>query len=124
MEWYLMVWKKFGKFDGRSRRKEYWMFVLFNTLICLSLFLPCLALRMRGIGLIFFTLYVIYLLIALIPSIACAVRRLHDTGKSGWWLLIGLIPLISLLLIVFLAIDSEPDSNEYGPNPKFSQQPA
>jgi uncharacterized membrane protein YhaH (DUF805 family) len=63
----------------------------------------------------------IYGLAVLIPGLAVAVRRLHDTGRSGWWLLIGLVPLIgAIVLIVFMATDGEPGDNAYGPNPKFA----
>jgi uncharacterized membrane protein YhaH (DUF805 family) len=61
----------------------------------------------------------IYLLAVLLPSIAVAVRRLHDTGRSGWWIFIGLIPLIGVIvMLVFLVLDSKPGANDYGPNPK------
>ena len=72
-----------------------------------------------GIGVIFFGLYFIYMLAALIPGWAVAVRRLHDTGKSGWWWLIVFVPFIgAIVLIVFWVLDSAPGANQYGPNPK------
>lgn len=109
MNWYLEVLRKYAVFSGRARRKEYWMFVLFNIII--------------GTVLSFFSdyLYYLYGLAVLIPGLAVAVRRLHDMGKSGWWILIGLIPIIGWIwLIVLLATDGQPGENEYGLNPKES----
>jgi uncharacterized membrane protein YhaH (DUF805 family) len=142
MDWYLMVWKKYAQFSGRSRRKEYWMFQLFNILIILVLgsFLAGLGLatvHALGIGqdysrqaldkeaLIMQVMRIplwAYVLAAIIPAWACGVRRLHDIGARGWWLLVSLVPLIGLILIVFLATDSEPGTNKYGPNPKLPEQ--
>ena len=128
MEWYLMVWKKYAQFTGRSRRKELWMFCLYNTLIGTALWVLGVVFRQRGmgtiiphsgIGVIFFGLYFIYMLAARIPGWAVAVRRLHDTGKSGWWWLIVFVPFIgAIVLIVFWVLDSAPGANQYGPNPK------
>lgn len=123
MDWYLLVWKRFAEFHGRSRRKEYWMFALFSCLICFLLYIPGLVLLRSGTGLIFFALYFIYALAALIPSLACSVRRLHDTGRSAWWLLICLVPLFgSVTFLVFMVLDSHPETNLYGPNPKLAEQ--
>ena len=104
---------QYADFDGRARRKEYWMFVLFNLLIAL------------GVGLVGNLIGAdellsgLYSLVVLIPSLAVAVRRLHDSGKSGWWLLLLLLPIIGfIILIVFLVKDSQPGSNQYGANPK------
>ena len=113
MNWYLEVLKKYAVFSGRARRKEYWMFALFNIIIAFVLgFIEGLAGGPGVIG-------IIYGLAVLIPGIAVSVRRLHDTNRSGWWLLIGLIPLIGVIvLLVFMVQDSQPDKNQYGPNPK------
>jgi uncharacterized membrane protein YhaH (DUF805 family) len=124
MEWYTMVWKKFAQFDGRARRKEYWMYALFNILICLVLYIPGLVLRESSIGLALLGIYAIYALASLIPSIAVGVRRLHDTNKSGWLMLIGFIPFAGLVLLVFLCIEGDAGPNQYGPNPKISALPA
>ena len=118
MEWYLMALKKYSEFSGRSRRKEYWMFTLFNCLIYLVLFILGLVLRDSALGSVFMGLYFIYALALLIPSLAVCVRRLHDTGRSGWWLLIVIVPIVSIVLLVFMCLDSDPGPNEYGPNPK------
>jgi len=113
MDWYLKVLKQYADFNGRARRTEFWMFVLFNFIITMILtFIDSLI----GTDFILSGLYGLFILI---PGLAVAVRRLHDIGKSGWWIFIQLIPLIgSIWLIVLWAQDSEPVTNEYGPNPK------
>ena len=120
MNWYLDAWKNYINFQGRARRKAYWMFVLFNiiALVILSLIEGALGLSgQNGYGI----LTGLYSLAIILPLIALAVRRLHDTGRSGWWILIGLVPLIGpIVLIVFYVTDSQPGTNEYGPNPKES----
>jgi len=119
MDWYIQVIKKYAVFSGRARRKEYWFFVLFNILISIALSMVDVMLGTAnadtGTGL----LGGIYSLAVLIPSIAVLVRRLHDTDRTGWWALIGLIPIIGwIVLFVFLVQDSRPGQNQYGPNPK------
>lgn len=114
MDWYLTVLKKYAVFNGRARRKEYWYFVLFNFLIALVLgFIDgILGLVAEGSG--FGLLGGLYTLAVFIPSLAVAIRRLHDTGRSGWWLLISLIPLVgAIILLVFLVSDSQPGRNQY-----------
>jgi uncharacterized membrane protein YhaH (DUF805 family) len=80
--------------------------------------------RESGIAIIFSGISFIYFLAAFIPGLAVTVRRLHDSGKSAWWLLIALVPIIGLAIIVLLALDSEPAANQYGPNPKLGLQAA
>ncbi len=111
--WYLEAMKKYAVFSGRARRKEYWAFFLFNQIIGFVLcFIEVLA---GGPGI----LASIYNLAVLIPGIAVSVRRLHDTDHSGWWLLIGFIPLIgALVLLAFLVQDGKPGDNRFGANPK------
>lgn len=119
MNWYLKVLKKYAVFSGRARRKEYWYFILFNILINIILsvvdgltgnFDPA-----TNMGL----LSGVYTLAILIPSIAVSVRRLHDTGRKGWWILISLVPLIgAIVLLIFLVQNSKPGQNQYGENPK------
>ena len=111
MEWFLLALKKYATFTGRSRRKEYWMFVLFYVVIAVGL---SLVDAMLGTGF----LGAVFVLAMFIPSISCAVRRLHDTGRSGWWMLIGFVPLIGLVLIYFLVLEGEAGDNAYGSNPK------
>ena len=119
MNWYLEVLKKYFVFSGRARRKEYWYFVLFNLIISIVLgiidgIIGTFSAE-TGIGL----LGGIYSLAVLIPCISVSVRRLHDTGRTGWWLLIGLVPIIgAIVIIIFAVLDSQPDENQYGPNPK------
>jgi uncharacterized membrane protein YhaH (DUF805 family) len=115
MYWYLKVLKQYADFSGRARRKEYWMFFLFNLIFTAVLsVLDILITLAVGAGF----LYILYALAVFIPSLAVLVRRLHDTGKSGWWIFITLIPLIGWIwLFVLLCADSDAD-NEYGKNPK------
>ena len=119
MNWYLLALKKYAVFSGRSRRKEYWLFFLFNFLITIALlFIDGMVGTFdaqAGIGLF----GAIYALGILVPGIAVSVRRLHDTDRSGWWLLILFIPLIgAIVYLVFTVLDSTPGDNRHGPNPK------
>jgi uncharacterized membrane protein YhaH (DUF805 family) len=120
MKWFLDVLKnKYATFDGRARRSEYWYFVLFYIVILVALtFLDGLVGTLNeeaGIG----VLSGLFALGTMVPGLAVTVRRLHDTDRSGWWVLIGIIPIIGdIVLIVFAAQDSQPGSNQYGPNPQ------
>ena len=144
MKWYLKVMRNYVQFNGRARRKEYWMFTLFNTLFYF------LATIIDGaLGLVA-GLSIIYYLVVLIPSLSVAVRRLHDVGKSGWFLLLGVVAsfiggsllfifptnvgvatvaggLMGIMSIIFgiwifilFCSNSKPGENKYGPNPKES----
>ena len=118
MNWYIEVMRKYAVFSGRARRQEYWMFVLLNVIIVLFLGI------IDGMADSDFegsrsTLSTLYVLATLIPFLAVGVRRLHDTGRSGWWMLIGLIPIIgAIVLLIFIIQDSQLMDNQYGPNPK------
>jgi len=122
-----IITKQFSDFKGRARRKEYWMYSLFQVLIGFSLYL---------ISFIFFTnvldysnekglyssllLFALFLMLHFIPNIAIAVRRLHDTGKSGWWYLLSLIPYIGpFILFILLVLESSEEENQWGVNPKL-----
>ncbi len=119
MDWYLQVLKNYAVFDGRARRKEYWYFTLFNIIISFVLGFVDGILGSYSSETGFGLFSGIYSLAILIPSIAVSVRRLHDTERSGWWLLIILIPLIgAIVLLVFTVQDSQPGPNKYGENPK------
>jgi uncharacterized membrane protein YhaH (DUF805 family) len=119
MNWYLAVLKKYAVFSGRARRKEYWMFVLFNLIFAIvAMILDNIlktAIEGSGYGLI----YIVYTLAVLLPGLGVSVRRLHDVGKSGWFLFIALIPIIGAIwLLVLMCTDGNPGKNEYGTNPK------
>lgn len=118
MNYYKVALSKYAVFSGRSRRSEYWYFVLCNVIISFALSLVDGMLGFGGeesAG-IFGGLYALAMII---PSIAVGVRRLHDIGKSGWWMFILLVPILGVLVLFFLMIrDSQPGDNQYGPNPK------
>lgn len=119
MEWYLKVLRQYSDFNGRARRKEYWMFVLFNMIFAfIAIVLDNLmGLTIGEIG--YGPLYGLYALIVLIPGLAVGVRRLHDTGKSGWMMLLVFIPLIGgIWLLVLMIMEGDQGDNQYGPNPK------
>ena len=112
---YKLAWVNFGKCTGRSRRSEFWFFGLANFLVLFILGIIGGIIGEAGMA-----LSGIYLLAICIPAISLSVRRLHDTGKSGWFILLGLIPLIGeIILLYFYCIDSEERQNEYGPSPKY-----
>jgi len=119
MRWYIKVFKNYAVFRGRAGLKEYWCFALFNIIINLCLALVDsktgnLAAEAR-LGL-FGTIYNV---VILIPTIAVSVRRLHDTNRKGWWVLLGLIPIIgTIILLVYLVQDSDPGENRYGRCPR------
>ncbi len=119
MNWYLAVLKNYAVFSGRARRKEYWMFVLFNMIFAIVAMIldNVLGIAMEGIG--YGPIYGLYVLAMLIPSIAVGVRRLHDVGKSGWFMFIALIPIVGAIwLLILVCTDGIAGSNEYGANPK------
>jgi uncharacterized membrane protein YhaH (DUF805 family) len=112
MSWYLNVLRNYVQFHGRARRKEYWLFGLFSAIISILL-------SVIGTLIHFKYLNSLYSLAVFLPTLAVTIRRLHDIGRKGWWVLIGLIPLIGwIILIVFYCLDSQPGTNKYGPNPK------
>ena len=132
MSWYMEVLKKYAVFSGRSRRKEYWYFFLGNMII--AIVLAALSALTRGgssnstssfgLSTVFSCISSLYSLAVLLPGLGVGIRRLHDVGKSGWWLLIALIPLVGWIwLLVLMAQDSQPGDNQYGPNPKVEEQP-
>jgi len=120
MNYYLAVLNKYAEFSGRAGRAEYWYFVLFNFLIIIGLnILTWMFGKVPGLGMILSATAALYGLAMIVPGLAVAVRRLHDTNKSGWMLLLCLIPLIgSIIVLVFMILDSQPGANQYGPNPK------
>lgn len=105
MNYYFDVLKRYADFNGRARRKEYWMFMLFNIIVSYTL-------AFIGIKMEFPMLSSIYSLAVFLPSVGVAIRRMHDVGKSGWYCI---IPIYNIILA---CTDSDHGQNEYGPNPK------
>ena len=114
MNWYLtLMTQKYASFSGRARRTEYWMFFLVYFVIALVIGVVEGLLSIGGY------LTGIFALVHLLPSLGVTVRRLHDTGRSGWWILLSFIPLIgALVLLYFMVISGQPQANEYAPDPK------
>ncbi len=129
---YVEMFKKYAQFSGRSRRSEYWLAVLANCIIIMIaytvLFIPLICDIVSngepsGVSFVVVAVVGIILLIysfaVIVPVLAMGVRRLHDTGKSGWYMLMSLIPYVGpIILIIFMATDSQSGTNQYGPNPK------
>jgi uncharacterized membrane protein YhaH (DUF805 family) len=120
MEWYLLAWKRAADVSGRSRRREYWTFQLVNMAIavCLAAILAVVVSQEAAKPDSVIQVVGGFFLITFIPSFTCGIRRLHDIGRSGWWFLLGFVPLGGLVIFVFSLMDSEPGANEYGGNPK------
>ena len=118
MEWYLKVINSYFDFSGRSRRMEYWMFVLINSIISVfCILLDSMLGTVWSIG--YGPIYIGYGLAVFIPGLAVAIRRLHDIGKSGWYYLLVIIPIIGpIWLIILFVTEGEQGENKYGPNPK------
>ncbi|WP_328914028.1 MULTISPECIES: DUF805 domain-containing protein [unclassified Streptomyces] len=117
MQWYIDVLKKYAVFSGRARRKEYWMFFLFNIIAVVVLAI---------VGAVADTMipYFIYVVAVIVPSLAVTMRRLHDTGKSGWFILLGFIPLVGgIIVLVFVCTEGDRGQNKYGPDPKLGDVP-
>ncbi|BET98460.1 DUF805 domain-containing protein [Xenorhabdus taiwanensis] len=114
MNWYLSVLKNYAEFSGRARRKEYWVFCLFNIIVFFALIV--LGLTINDIA--GFALLIIYIFVTFIPSIAVTIRRFHDINLSGWWILLTFIPVASIVLFVFTLLEGTQGDNEYGADPK------
>jgi uncharacterized membrane protein YhaH (DUF805 family) len=114
MNWFIScITQNYANFNGRARRKEYWMFILFYIILA---FITIIIDKMIGSPLVITAILVLALFL---PSLAVTVRRLHDTSKSGWWVLLQFIPYIGgIIILVFCVMDSTPGSNQYGENPK------
>ena len=115
MNWYMQALKRWNDFNGRSRRKEYWFFLLFNVIAAAVLSIIDMFTgtynATTGIGL----LSGIYALVMLVPGIAVTIRRLHDTGRSGWWLLLMLVPLIGPLVLLYWYVQpSQEGASQFG----------
>jgi uncharacterized membrane protein YhaH (DUF805 family) len=119
-------WTRYRDFKGRSRRSEYWFIQLFLVVTNIAVAIIDLALMgwdvdrfiaNGGGGIV----GLIWILVTIVPALAVLVRRLHDTGKSGWWALVGFLPLVgAVVLLVFTVTDSSPGENKFGISPKES----
>jgi uncharacterized membrane protein YhaH (DUF805 family) len=115
MNWYFRAWERYVDFYGRSQRAEFWFFTLCNAAVTIALDWICNFFFHSRLP------YVLYSLAVLIPGLAVSIRRLHDTDRTGWWLLLSLVPIIGwIVLIVFYCQDSQPTDNRFGPNPKLA----
>jgi uncharacterized membrane protein YhaH (DUF805 family) len=126
MEWYLKCLRQYADFSGRAQRKEYWMFTLFNVIILFCIWLLDVVILISGFSEVVIIYYLaasrvvlmIYNLAVLFPAIAVTTRRLHDTGRSGWWLLLFLVPVVGwIVLFIFMLLKGDSGENEYGYDP-------
>jgi uncharacterized membrane protein YhaH (DUF805 family) len=123
LDYMLMPLKRYAEFSGRSRRKEFWFFVLFVIAGVILLSIIEGALGLTGmVGGVYGPLTTLFYLAILIPCVAVIVRRLHDQDKSGWWALLGLVPIANLVLLVFMFLDGTNGPNQYGPDPKAGER--
>ena len=133
MEWMIMPYRRYAEFSGRSGRQEYWMFFLFNMLVYLVLGGAAAAFFIARaasgdtstdasvpvVGIVMVGLLVIFALATIIPSLAVQVRRFHDQDKSGWFVLLGLIPYAGgLILFIFMLLEGTRGPNQYGADPR------
>lgn len=121
--YYKLFWQKTFNFTSRSRRKEYWAATLFNSIFIFIFLAIVFIINDYSISRILYFLYGIFILITFIPNLSLCIRRLHDVGKSGWFYLLGFIPIIGLwpaALILF--VDSEPHTNQWGEDPKKDER--
>jgi uncharacterized membrane protein YhaH (DUF805 family) len=124
MSWFVLAWQRATDFSGRSRRKEYWYFNLFNGIVFAFLFLFAIPFgAQEKPSMIPFGFLFAYSLVVFVPTLSVTIRRLHDIGKSGWWYCIAFIPVVGgLILFVFTLLDSEPYANQWGLDPKASER--
>ncbi|GMN12639.1 DUF805 domain-containing protein [Altererythrobacter sp. MTPC7] len=122
MDWMTLPLKRYAEFSGRSRRREYWMFVLFIIAVSVGIGIVEAILGLSAtIGDAYGPISLLFLLAIFIPSLAVQVRRFHDQGRSGWFVLLNFIPFIgTLIVLVFMCLDGTDGPNEYGPDPKAS----
>lgn len=114
MSWFIKVLKDYAVFSGRAHRTEYWMFTLFYIIIYIVLAAAEVFIVQTP-----FIAATVFSLAVLLPYLGVTIRRLHDTNRSGWWILIALVPAIgAIVLLVFMVLDSEAGENRFGPNPK------
>lgn len=120
MEWMFLPLKRYADFQGRSRRKEYWMFALGVVIAAIAIAMIETALGMNGsLGGAYGPLMLIFILAIIVPSLAVQVRRFHDQDKSGWFVLLNLIPFVGgIIVLVFMVLDGTAGPNRFGPDPK------
>ncbi len=124
--WVLFALQRWNVVNARARRREYWWLVFAYLIGLVSLMVPGLLLAETGsnISTMFIGLMLAFIVVMVVPMWTATIRRLHDTGRSGWWILLGAIPVVnnigSLVLLVFHCLDSEPGTNQWGPSPKHS----
>lgn len=121
MKYFVQALQNYANFSGRARRSEYWYFILFNIIFAIIAMIidNIIGTALNGVG--YGMIYILYAIAMFLPGLAVAVRRLHDVGKSGWMMLISLIPLVGVIwLLVLLFTDSQEGENKWGPNPKAS----
>lgn len=125
MNWYLLALKKYAVFNGRARRKEYWYTALINLIIIFVLDGIKIAIygsSREGLNPVNI-ITMIYFISVFIPLIAVTVRRFHDTGRTGWWLLIGFIPIVGyVVFLIFMILKGDPEKNRYGSSPMVGTQ--
>ena len=126
MSWFILAWQRATDFSGRSRRKEYWYFTLFNAIVIVFIALFAAAFSDQGKpAMLPFGFMMAYCLALFVPSLSVTIRRLHDIGKSGWWYFIAFVPFIGgIILFVFTLFDSQPYPNEWGLDPKAAERAA
>ena len=111
MGWYIEVLKKYAVFGGRAGRKEYWQFFLINTII--ALLIALLEIQFGSSG----AVSIVYSALMLVPSVAVSMRRLHDTDRSGWWMLLNFLPLLGIVVLIFFFSQAGTEGvNKYGPD--------
>jgi uncharacterized membrane protein YhaH (DUF805 family) len=113
MSWYLLALRNYARFEARARRLEFWAFTVVNAVAGLTLqMLDGLAHGRADY------LYAVYAALVFLPSLAVAVRRLHDTGRSGWWMLVALVPVVgAIVVLVLMVTGGDAGPNGYGPRP-------
>jgi len=116
MKWFIKVLQNYAGFNGRARRMEFWMY---NLIFAIGFFALSLLSQISTIGMIFRIISTLAVFALIVPSIAVGVRRLHDTGKTGWWMLLAIIPFVGwIILVIFFVIDGQSQYNIYGNDPK------
>jgi len=137
MEWMLMPLRRYADFEGRSRRMEYWMFYLFTlilgmvatvVILAIALLLYTMNLSESAMGMVLVPIYLILFVASMaliVPTIAVAVRRFHDQDKSGWMILLSLIPLAGgIIFLVFMCMEGTRGPNRFGPDPVDDRDPS